>query len=314
MPKSQNEQILLTGICGRLGRLIARNLHREYELIGLDRRPFPEKPKDIIHYKIDLRRKKCETIFREHNIRIVVHMGIMHDPRMSATEHHSFNVFGTQTLLGYCAKYDVPKIIILSSASVYGPRPDNTQHISEESPLMGGEKFPDIRDLIAVDMYASSFMWKNPSTETVILRPVHIVGNVHNGPSKYLRLNRIPTLLGYDPMVQLIHQDDVANAIMCALKPGIKGVFNITGPSAVPLSTLIRELGKQKIPLPEPVFKTGLEWLWKFGLTSFPTPELDHIKYICMVDGSLAEKELGYNPQRSLMDIIAFLKANPVFS
>ena len=61
---------------------------------------------------------------------------------------------------------------------------------------------------------------------------------VRNAPSNYLRLNVIPTLMGFDPMVQVIHQDDVVSAIEKALRPGVRGIFNLAGPQPLPLSRL----------------------------------------------------------------------------
>lgn len=301
-------KIVITGICGRFGQLLALKLHREEEIIGLDRRPFPEKPKDIQHFQLDIRRKKCEGIFRNNKIKAVIHLGIMHDPRMDAEEHHTFNIMGTQSILNYCEKYNVPKIILLSSATIYGPRPDNTQFLKEDSPLLGGETFGDIRDLIAVDMLVNSFFWRYPSIETVILRPVHIIGRVKNASSNFLRLKTIPLVLGFDPMVQLIHEEDVARAIMLFLKPGVKGVFNIVGPSAIPLTTLLKQSGKKFFYIPSPLFKIIMKFMWKFRLTSFPAPELSYIMYHSVVDGSLAEKTVGFKPEKSLKDIINYVK------
>src|SRR5258708_22330782 len=198
--------VVITGIVGKLGRRLARRLHRERTVIGIDRREFEGRPKDIEHHQIDIRRKKTQDIFRQTKLAAVVHLGVMHDPRVSQAEHHSWNVAGFQRLLEFVAQYDVPKLIVLSSANVYGPRPDNPQFIPEDAPLLGGAAFSAIRDLIEVDMLAQSFFWKRPDTATVILRPLHIVGNVRNAPSNYLRLNVIPTLMGFDPMVQVLHQ------------------------------------------------------------------------------------------------------------
>ncbi|MEI2638385.1 MAG: NAD-dependent epimerase/dehydratase family protein [Microthrixaceae bacterium] len=92
----------------------------------------------------------------------VVHLGIMHDPRASAADHHTWNVAGFQRLLEYVAQYDVPKLVVLSSANVYGPRPENPQFLTEDAPLLGGASFSEIRDLIEVDMLAQSFFWKRP--------------------------------------------------------------------------------------------------------------------------------------------------------
>ena len=155
--------IVVTGISGNLGRILARQLHSLQErIIGIDRRPFPGKPKDIEHYQIDLRKKKAEDVFRRNEVRAVIHMGIMHDPRMSEEEHHSFNVMGTTRLLDSCAKYGVKKVVVLSSANVYGPSPDNSNFLTEDAPLMAASRFSGVRDLIEVDMLAHVLLLEAP--------------------------------------------------------------------------------------------------------------------------------------------------------
>lgn len=308
---AQRDKIILTGIAGRLGRLVARKLHREPDghVLGIDRRSFQGKPRDIEHIQVDLRSKKARDLFRGEDVKAVIHMGLMHDPRSSDSEHHTWNVQGTMRLLDACAAYGVPKFILLSSANVYGPRPDNSQFLGEDAPLMAGQHFPAIRDLIEVDMLVSSFFWKQQSCETVILRPVHILGGVRNAPSNYLRLPYVPTLLGFDPMVQVIHEEDVVEAITCALKPGVRGIFNVVGPGEVPLSTILRELGRPTVPVPHPLARPVLSALWRGKLTSFPVPELDHIRYVCMVDGSRARETLGFRPRYTLKETIRAVNA-----
>jgi UDP-glucose 4-epimerase len=300
------DRIVVTGIAGRLGRLLARRLHREGSgrVVGIDRREFVGRPRDIDHFQVDLRSKKARDVFRAGNVRALIHMGLMHDPRRDEAEHHSWNVQGTQRLLEACAQHGVEKVIVLSSANVYGPRPDNPQFLTEDAPLMAGQEFPAIRDLIAVDMLASSFFWKHPERETVILRPVHILGGVHNAPSNYLRLDPVPTLLGFDPMVQVIHEEDVVDAIVCALKPGARGIFNIVGPGALPLSAALRELQRRNVPIPQPIARRLLHTLWRFGLSSFPVPELDHIRFLCMVDGARAADQLGFRARHTLKETL----------
>lgn len=302
----RRDKIVVTGIAGRLGRLVVRRLHRDPDarVVGIDRRAFPGRPRDIEHVQVDLRSKKARDVFRAGDVRALVHLGVMHDPRRSGAEHHSWNVQGTLRLLDACAAYGVPKVVVLSSANVYGPRPDNPQFLGEDAPLMAAQDFPAIRDLIEVDMIASSFFWKSRETETVILRPVHILGGVRNAPSNYLRLDPVPTLMGFDPMVQVIHELDVVESIVRALQPGARGIFNVTGPGEVPLSTILAELGRRTLPVPHPLARPLLSLLWRGRFTSFPVPELDHIRYVCMVDGSRAQRELGFKPRHSLQDTI----------
>jgi len=303
---ADTERVIITGVAGRLGRLVAQRLHREpgIRVLGIDRRAFPGRPKDVEHLNVDLRSKRAREAFRGGDVRALIHMGVLHDPRQSQAEHHTWNVQGTQRLLEYCERYAVRKVILLSSANVYGPSPANPQFLTEDAPLMAGQTFPEMRDLVAVDMLACSHFWKNQEAETVVLRPVHILGSVRNAPSNYLRLPLVPTLLGFDPMVQVIHELDVVEAVALALRPGIRGIFNLTGPGEVPLSVLLRELKRPALPIPHPLAQSVLNALWRSRLTSFPVPELDHIKFVCMVDGTRARTQLGFRPQHNLRETI----------
>ena len=305
MGTESRQVVVVTGISGNLGRTLTKLLHRTERIVGLDRRPFPGAPKDVELFQLDLRKKKAEDVFRIHDVKAVIHMGIMHDPRMSSEEHHSFNVVGTTRVLDAVAKHGVKKVVVLSSADVYGPSPDNSNFLSEDAPLMAASRFSGVRDLIEVDMLAHGFFWRHPDIETVILRPVHIVGpTIRNAPSNYLRLRYPWVLAGFDPMLQLIHQQDAARAMVEALRPGLKGVYNVVGPGEVPLSAVLRELGRTPIPVPHPIARPLLRTLFRYRLANFPPPELDHIQFLCMVDGSRWQADVGWVPQHSMKDTI----------
>ncbi len=296
----ERDCVVITGICGRMGRLLARQLHRTVPVVGIDRRAFPDRPRDVVHYQFDLRRKKTRDVLRQSNVRAVVHLGVMHNLRQSDRDHHTWNVVGFQKLLEYVTQYSVPKLVVLSSGMLYGPSPENPHFLTEDAPLLGAQDFVQIRDLIEVDMLAQSFFWKNPGVETVILRPCHILGRVRNAPSNYLRLPRPVTLLGFDPMMQVIHERDVVDAIILALQAGKRGIFNLRGPGEVPLSRALRLLGKSSLPVPFTLAKSLMGRLWRFRMTDYPVAELQYLRYLCMVDDTRARTELGFPPQRDL--------------
>jgi UDP-glucose 4-epimerase len=299
--------VVITGISGRLGRIVARRLHHivGWKIVGLDRRPMPGRPKDIEHHEVDLRSKKAREIFRANQVDALIHLGVMHDPRSRPAELYSWNITGTTKLLEYCQMYRVPKVVLLSSANVYGPRPDNPQFLTEDAPLLAAQRFPAMRDLVEIDHLVSTFLWRAREIDTVVLRPTHIVGPVHNAPSNYLRIERPPVLLGFDPMVQLVHALDVAEAIVLALAPGRRGIYNIVGPGEVPLSAVLHELGRTPRWIPHPVAKSMLGLAFRLGLSSFPVAELDFIRYVCMIDGRRAAAELGYRPRFGLRETIS---------
>jgi UDP-glucose 4-epimerase len=304
--------VLITGISGNLGRTLTKLLHLRERIVGIDRRPFAGAPKDVEVFQIDLRKKKAEDVFRRFPVKAVIHMGIMHDPRMSQEEHHSFNVVGTTRILDACAHHGVKKVVVLSSANVYGPSPDNSNFLTEDAPLMAASRFSGVRDLIEVDMLAHGFFWRHPALETVILRPVHILGpNIRNAPSNYLRLRHPWMLAGFDPMVQLIHQEDAARAMVEALAPGLRGVYNVVGPGEVPLSAVFRELGRTPIPVPHMLARPALGLLFRYRLASFPPPELDHIQFLCNVDGSAWVRDVHWSPRFSMRETIHSVDGEP---
>ena len=303
-------RIVLTGISGRFGCRVAQRLAEAHEVIGIDRRACPGLPKGVVHERVDIRRRSAENIFRSQEIDAVIHLGVVHNFRAPSEELYVQNVLGTETRLRYVSTYNVKKLILLSTSDVYGPMPTNSHFINEDAPLMASQGFPETRSLVAVDRAVQSFFWRHQDIETTILRPAHIVGpNLRTAPAKYFRLRVIPTIMGFDPMVQLIAEDDLLRMIGGCLEPGIRGVFNLATTEPVPLSRLLKILGKPLMPVPYTLFKMVLEKAWKYRLTSFPAAELDHIRFNAVLDTSRAEKILKERPERSLYDILEPFRA-----
>jgi UDP-glucose 4-epimerase len=301
---NRQEVIICTGAGGNLGRLVVQELHRQHHIVAVDRREITGLPKDVTHLRTDVRWRAIEDIFRTKQVVGVVHLGIIHNPRADE-DHYRFNVIGTQRLLDFTAKYHVPQFIMLSSANIYGPDPENSYFLTEDAPLLGAEHHSEIRDLVAVDRIVQSFFYRQPEVETTMLRPVHIVGpRVKNAPSNYLRLRNPWVITGFDPIIQLIHEEDVVHAICLALRAGVKGVFNIVGPGEAPLSRILEVLDRRPRSIPSFMAKRLLDQAWSLRMTGFPVPELRHIQYNCVVDGNLAKKELGFTPRYSLVETI----------
>jgi UDP-glucose 4-epimerase len=277
-----------------------RALHWVGRVVGFDDRAFPDRPRDVEHFQIDIRRRKTRDLFRHAEIRALVHLGVLHDPHEHSADHHAWNVLGYERLLECVRQYHVPKLVFVSSAAVYGPRADNPQFLTEDAPLLGADATAELRDLVTLDMLTQSFFWKYTDVETVILRPAQVLGTVDNAASNYLRLKVVPTLLGFDPMVQVVHQDDVVQAILRSLMPTIRGVFNVAGPPPVSLGHALGRLGRPTLPIPHTMARLGVERLFRWHLSSFPGRELDFLRYVCMVDDSRARRLLGYVPRFDL--------------
>lgn len=312
--ESKKERVLVTGNAGILGQALVKRLLKDKNLrvIGVDRRPLDKVPKGLEHYPLDLRRKSALQALYKIKPESIIHLGVVRNPQLlrnKKADAHFFNLESMTQLLRLAEKVPLRKFVFISTANLYGPSANTAGILNEDAPLHGANNNPEFRDLVALDMMVQSFFWKQPKTETVILRPCHIIGSkLKNAPSRYFLLDTIPSILGFDPMIQLIHQRDLINAIFLSLKKDVRGVFNLAGPDSAPLSRIIKALLRPTIPLPERILKALAAGTFFSRRGGFPTGELDFLKYSCIISDSRAQKELGFKPKIPLLKIIDELK------
>ncbi|MFQ5416453.1 MAG: NAD-dependent epimerase/dehydratase family protein [Myxococcota bacterium] len=299
------EKVLITGISGGQGRLLARRLMEKYEVCGVDRVPWEGHPSGIQVYVVDLTRKKFEDVIRTETPVHVVHMGFIRHFRSDERTRYDVNVRGTKKLLDHCVHHGVQSLAVLSSGYVYGAFPENPYYMNEDAPLSASRSYPEIRDLVEVDTLASTFLWRYPHIRTCVLRPVNVLGYyVHSMIGQYLRQTRNPSVMGFDPMMQFIHEEDLAEAIALAVEHGLQGVFNVTGPGEVPLHTAIRVTGGSALPMPEFVLRPLFERLFRFGLIPYPAGALDYLKFPITLDGDRFVDATGFRPAFSLEETL----------
>ncbi len=302
-------KILVTGIAGAQGRLITRRLHATYRIVGVDRVPWTGHPSDVAVHVLDLRKRRIEDIFRTERPDAVVHHVLIRHFDVEPRVRHEVNVLGTRRLLDFCAQYGVTRVVVLSSSYVYGALPDNPYYMDEEHPLNVSRTYPEVRDLAEVDALATGFLWRHPEIATTILRPVPILGHyVTTSIARILRQRYVPTILGFNPMMQFIHEEDLVEAVALALERGTHGVFNVVGPGAVPFHTAIQATGGIPVPLPELVARPLFERLFELGLFPTPSGAIDFAKYPCTLDGRRFQRVTGFRPRFSLEETFATLR------
>lgn len=308
------ERVLITGNAGVLGRALTKHLLKNdrLELIGVDRRSLDPVPLGLKHYPLDLRRKSAIETVRKLAPSSIIHLGVIRNPqthRNRRANAYYFNLESATQLLRLAESLPIRKFIFLSSANLYGPSANTSGILDEDTPLHGANKSPEFRDLVSLDMMMQSFFWKQPRTETIILRPCHIVGRgLRNAPTRYLMLDTIPTILGFDPMLQLLNQTDLIRAISQSLKSHVRGIFNLASPDVAPLSRIIKTLERPSIPLPETILKGLMASTFFSRRSSFPMGELDHLKYSCIIDDKRARSELSFKPRKTIIESILELK------
>jgi UDP-glucose 4-epimerase len=303
------EKLLITGIAGGLGQLLVDKVRDFFKIAGVDRTEWPGFPRDVTMHVVDLRKRKFEDVFRTERPDSVVHLAFVRHFRSNPRVRHEVNVLGTKRVLEYAIAYGAKRVVVLSSSYVYGALPDNPYYMNEDYALNVSRTYPEVRDLAEVDSLANAFLWRHPEVTTAILRPVPTLGYyTHTAMGRYLRQRYAPTIMGFNPMMQFIHEEDVADAIRLALQTGAHGVFNVAGPGAVPLKVAIRAADGTPVAIPEPLARAVFGRLFRLGLYPTPPGAMDFLKYPCTVDGSQFARVTGFAPVFSLEDIFSSVR------
>lgn len=302
--------MLITGISGSLGRLLAKHLlGRGHTVCGIDRAPWKNRPAAVTVYEADVRKTKTEDVIRKERPESIIHLAFIRHFAGSPATRHETNVNGTRHLIEYAVGHGVKNIVVFSSSYVYGALPENPFYMDETFPLSVSRTYPDMRDLAELDMLATAYIWQHPETAIAVLRPVSILGKqVRSALGRYLVHDYVPTVLGFDPMVQFIHEEDMATAFALAVEQRLRGVFNVVGPGAVPLTVAIREVGGTPVPLPELLIRPIVTRLFRLGLYPFPVGAIDFTKYQCTLNGDRFAAATGFQPAHSLEAVFASVR------
>jgi UDP-glucose 4-epimerase len=288
--------VLIPGIAGLLGQRVAIELEtRGHQVAGIDRRRWAEAPAAIEVHQVDIRKRAAEDVFRKFRPEAVIHMATVSHFAASGEERYRINLGGTRAVFDHCVKYGAAHCIFVGRHTYYGAAPDSPLYHSEEEPPTGLGTFPELSDLVSADLYAGSALWRFPELTTTVMRMCYTLGaSGHGTLATFLRGARVPSILGFDPLFQFMHERDVERSIVLAIEKRPRGVFNVAGPQPVPLSVLAHETGRRTIPLPEFVFARSLG---RFGLPRLPRGALDHLKYSIVMDGSSFRKATGFEHQ-----------------
>ncbi len=303
-------RVLVTGIAGAVGRRVARELVAAgHEVAGIDRRGWIGAPPEVELHELDIRKRTADTVFRRFRPEGVVHLATVTHVTAPSDDRYRINLYGTRAVFDHSSRYGVRRVIFVGRHTYYGAGPDAPLYHREDEPPLAVATFPELADLVAADLYAGSALWRFPGMETAILRICYTLGPSGLGPlASYLRGPRVPSVLGYDPLFQYIHEDDAAAAIALALTGAPRGVFNVAGPRPMPLSLLIALVGRRRLPLPEPLFRASLG---RFGLPALPRDAVAHIKYPVVVADEQFRRHTGFSPRYDEDETAAAFRAAP---
>ncbi len=305
-------RVLIPGIGGTIGKMVAQRLLREgHEVIGIDRRRWADAPEGIEHHHVDIRKRAAEDVFRTRRPEIVIHLATVSHAVAQREERYRINLEGTRAVFEHCRRHGAKQCVFVGRHTYYGAAPDSPLYHTEDEPPHGLDTFPELADLVAADLYAGSALWRFPELDTAVLRMCYTLGPTGHGTlATFLKGSRVPAVMGFDPLYQFMHERDVVSAICLAVEKGLRGVYNVAGPPPVPLSVLVRETGRRRVPLPEIVFA---KVLGRFGLPSLSRGALSHIKHSVVIDSASFRAATGFVHQISEDEAIRqFAEAFPI--
>ncbi len=294
-------RILIPGAAGAIARKVAVRLKEDgHEVIGLDRRPWFNAP--IEFHEVDIRKRAAEDAFRKARPNAMLHMATVTSLVVPGEERYQINLGGTRAAFEYAREYGVEHCVFVGRHTFYGAGPDSPLFHKEDEPPLELNRFPELADLVAADLYAAAALWRSPEFATTVLRFCYTLGPSNHGTlAGFMRGTRVPMVMGFDPLFQFLHEDDVVRAIVLTLDRRPKGVFNVAGPQPLPLSRVVREAGRVPFPLPEFVL-SGM--LGRFGFPKLPAGAINHLKYPVVVDASAFREQTGFKHERDEIETI----------
>jgi UDP-glucose 4-epimerase len=304
-------RVLITGIASYLGTELARVLEADPavdHVVGLDtRRPrTPLSRTDFI--EADIRDPDIAKVVPPTEVDTVVHNQIVRQPGpgMSSRAAHDINVIGSLQLLAACERLGTLRaIIVRGSAGIYGSEPAAPQFFTEEMARLYPLRTRFQRDVAEIENLFETFRRRHEDVVCMMLRYQLTIGPAHQTQiTRYLSLPVVPTYLGFDPRIQLIHEADALDAFVAAVRHPVRGAVNVAARGTIGLTRAIRMARRPTLPVPSPLFGTTTQLGRRLGLFDFSPDFRRLLRYGRGVDTTRLEQEVGFIPRYSTVEAV----------
>ena len=212
-----------------------------------------------------------------------------------------FNVIGSMQLFAACQHSpSVKRVVLKSSTAVYGASPRDPAVFAED---MAAKVLPRSgygRDVVEVEGYLRGFARRRPDVAVTVLRFANFIGpRIDTVFTRYFALPVVPTVLGYDARVQLLHEEDGLAVLERATRENLPGVFSVAADGVLLLSQAIRRAGR--LPLPVPTVAVGPlgRLLRSARLVDFSPEQMRLLNFGRVVDNTRLREQFGFTPRRT---------------
>ncbi|MCS6914568.1 MAG: NAD-dependent epimerase/dehydratase family protein [Myxococcales bacterium] len=304
--------LAVTGARGFVGREVIRRLlddGRFFRILALDvREPGLVHPK-LRHVRVDLTLPGVDVALAEllakEGCDTLLHAAFLSSPSHDVAWAHELEAIGTLHVLTAAGAARLRRVVMWSQTLVYGAAPHNPNFLTEEHPLRDSARASFLADKVEAERQALRFCREHPDTAVVILRTAPMLGpTIQNYLTRLFSHAVCPRLLGFDPLVQLLHEQDAIDAFLLALCNEVRGTFNIVAEGVLPYSTVLARMGRVPLPLPRMLAYPLVRTLWGTQLGPVPPELLDFLRYLCVADGTRARQQLGFSPRFDICSTI----------
>ncbi len=325
--------VAVTGAFGSLGRRLVRLLERDVNvervvaidirnaLEGAARDGEPTDPQSFLAahdklsaHSLDLTEagadRELAGILTKERAGSLIHLAFLSTPVHALEMAHELETIGTMYVLNAAAEAKVSTLLSLSSAMCYGARPDNPAWITEEQPLRPPAS-RSLRDKAEADAAVLKLAVEHREMAVSVARLGAVVGTAADHFwTRTLSRPLVPSVLGYDPLVQLMLIDDAVAAVHAMWTARARGAFNVVGSGVLPWSHVLTRLGKTPLPLPAGVGQSIVGALWSAQLIDMPRQFLDYLRWPWVCDGGKLQQETGFMAAHDLPTSLSMFRGS----
>lgn len=296
--------VVVTGAASFLGTNLVGLLEedpRVGRIVAIDVRPPSTAHRKTRFYEVDFTTIAAEARLSEilvaERADTIVHLAFMSSPTHATALAHEVESVGTRHVLVAARHAGIRKVVMWSQTLLYGAHPSNPNYLTERHPLRAPTTEPYFADKLEAEAEVARFAERTPQCVVTVLRTAPILGpTVHNFLTRYLARRVVPTAMGFDPLVQFLHEVDAIAAFKLTIDRDHPGIYNVVGDGVLPLSTVIKLAGRLALPLPHPLAQTVGAGLWLAQVVEAPAIFMHYLRFLCVADGAKAKATLGFRP------------------
>jgi UDP-glucose 4-epimerase len=306
--------VLITGVSRYLGRRLAAQLAADpsvERVIGVD--TIPPGPDELAalgrteFVRADIRNPLIARVLAQAHVDTVVHSSVVSSARgVGRTPTKELNVIGSMQLLAACQKSDtVSRVVVKSTTAVYGSSAADPAVFTEHTAPAGSSR-TFATDAVEVEGYVRGFQRRRPDVSVTVLRFANLIGpTIDSALIRYLAMPIVPTSLGFDPRVQLLHESDAVEVMRRAAVTDRPGIVNVAGDGVLLLSQLIRRSGHLRLPVPAPALSLIGSVVGNAGVAEVSTDQASFLNFGRVVDTGRLHTRFGYRPEYTTPEAFA---------